>query len=133
MKHGCVVIADIHQNMLEGIRGLMDTAFETVVMVASVKSLLETTSKLKPDLVILDVSMPCPGECNVVQEFINQYPGTKLIVLSVHDEANVADKIIKAGAAGFVLKRRAATDLLDAVEEVMRGQTYISTVLQKEN
>lgn len=133
MKHGCVVIADIHQNMLEGIRGLMDAVFETVVMVASMESLLEATSKLKPKLVILDVSMPCPGECNVVQEFINQYRGTKLIVLSVHDEANVADKIIKLGAAGFVLKRRAATDLIPAVEEVLKGQTYISRINQKDN
>lgn len=126
MKHGCVVIADVHQSMLEGIRGLLDSVFETTVMVASVNSLKQATEKLHPDLVIMDVSMPSSGGDNVVREFINCCPGTKLIIMSVHDESNVADNIIESGASGFVLKRRAGTDLLEAVKEVLDGRVYVS-------
>ncbi len=128
MKHGCVVIADVHQSMLEGIRGLLDSVFETTVMVASVNSLKKATEKLKPDLVIMDVSMPSSDGPNVVREFVNCCPNTKLIVLSVHDELNVADKIIGSGASGFILKRRAGKDLLEAVDEVLDGKVYVSNL-----
>ena len=133
MKHGCVVIADIHQNMLEGIRSLLDTEFETTVMVASLASLKKAVADLKPDLVVMDVSMPCPDGINVVREFIDSCPSTRLIVMSVHDEQSVVDKVIGSGASGFVLKRQAANDLLPAVKDVLGGQTYISKVIQKAN
>ena len=131
MKHGCVVIADIHQSMLEGIRGLLDTVFDTTVMVASISSLRKTAEKLNPDLVVMDLSMPPSEGSNVVKEFVSSCPGTRLIVMSVHDEMNVCEKIISSGASGFVLKRRAGIDLLDAAEEVLKGNTYISPIYQK--
>ena len=126
MKHGCVVIADIHQNMLEGIRGLLDSVFQTTVMVASIGSLRQATAKLKPDLVVMDVSMPSSGEFNVVREFVNCCPEVKVIVMSVYDDQSVAENVIGSGASGFVLKRQASTDLLDAVEEVLSGKIYVS-------
>lgn len=126
MKYGCVVIADIHQSMLEGIRGLMDSAFETTVMVASISSLREAAKKLEPDLVVMDISIPSSGELNVVKEFCLSCPVTKCIVLSVHDEEKVIDSVINLGARGFVFKRKAATDLLPAVDEVMGGGVYVS-------
>jgi two-component system nitrate/nitrite response regulator NarL len=133
MKYGCVIIADIHHSMLEGIRGLLDSVFETTIMVASIESLREATTKLKPDLVIMDMSMPASGARSVVREFIDYCPGIKVIVMSVYDEQGVAENIIGSGALGFVLKRQTVTDLIPAVEEVMRGQTYISQIMKKAN
>jgi DNA-binding NarL/FixJ family response regulator len=128
MDRGCVVIADIHHNMLEGVRGLLATKFDSVIMVADMESLLEATKNLKPSLVILDLSMPVSGEIKPVEEFLRCFPGSRLIVMSVHDESNVADKIIGSGASGFVLKRQAGTDLLEAVDAVLSGRTFISEV-----
>ncbi len=126
MKQGRVLLADRHQGMLEGMRGLLETMFEAVVMVADERSLLETVEKLKPDLVVVDLSMPVSEEVNVVRRLKTRYPESKLIILSVHDEATVVKETLAAGALGFVLKRSAATDLVPAVEEVRQGHTYVS-------
>ncbi|MFQ5960680.1 MAG: response regulator transcription factor [Candidatus Methylomirabilales bacterium] len=126
MKQGRVLVADRHQNMLEGIRGLLETMFEAVVMVADEQSLLEAAEKLKPDLVVVDLSMPVSEEVNVARRLKTRYPELKLIILSVHDEPTVVKETLATGALGFVLKRSAATDLIPAVEEVRQGRTYVS-------
>lgn len=130
MKKGCVILADSHQNLLEGVRGLLETMFETVVMVADKKSLFEAVDKLKPKLAIVDLSLPVSGEVNVACEVKSRYPELKFIILSVHDEPEVLDEVMSAGASGFVLKRSIATDLLAAVHEVLHGRTYISPSLE---
>lgn len=126
MKQGRVLLADRHQGMLEGIRGLLETMFETVVMVADEPSLLETVEKLKPDLVIVDLSIPVSEEINVARRLKTRHSDLKVIVLSVHDEPTVVKEVLAAGALGFVLKCSAATDLIPAVQEVRQGRTYIS-------
>jgi DNA-binding NarL/FixJ family response regulator len=126
MKQGRVVLADSHQYMLEGIRGLLETLFETVVMVADAESLCEAIRRLEPNLVIVDLSLPTSGKGNIVQQMQSRFTGLKVIVLSVHDEPGVADEVMHAGAMGFVLKRSAGTDLLPAVESVLAGETFIS-------
>ena len=126
MKQGRVLLADRHQSMLEGIRGLLETMFQTVVMVADEPSLLETVEQLKPDLVIVDLSMPVSEEINVARRLKTRYPELKVIILSVHDEHTVVKEVLAAGALGFVLKRSAATDLIPAVQEVRQGRTYVS-------
>ncbi len=126
MKHRCAVLADLHHNMLEGIRGLLENMFDAVVMVADMDSLREATQKLQPDLVVLDLSMPASGEISVVKDFVRHFQASPLVVLSVYDDSTVAQSIIASGASGYVLKRAAVTDLLPALEEVFRGKTFIS-------
>lgn len=130
MKQGRVLLADRHQNMLEGIRGLVETMFQTVVMVADEPSLLETIEKLNPDLVIVDLSMPVSEEVNVARRLKARHPELKVIILSVHDEPAVVKETLATGALGFVLKRSAATDLIPAVREVRQGRTYVSPAAQ---
>ncbi len=126
MKSGRVLLADSHSTMLEGIRGLLETMFEAVVMVADEESLLEATAKLKPDLVVADLSLPVSEGGNVARRLKKRYPELKIIILSVHDEPTAVKEALAAGALGFVLKRSAATDLVPAVQKVRQGQTYIS-------
>jgi DNA-binding NarL/FixJ family response regulator len=131
MRGSCVILADSHQNTLEGIRGLLGTMFETILMVADEKSLFETVEKLKPDLAIVDLSLPVPGEVNVVSKLRSLYPDLKFIVLSVHDDETVLDEIMSAGAMGFVLKRCVSTDLHKAVREVRRGRIFVSPSVRR--
>lgn len=126
VKHGCVILADKHQDMLEGIRGLLETMFETVVMVADADSLFESTQKLKPDLAVVDLSLPVFGEINVVRALKDRFPDLRFIILSVHDEPMVVKEVMAVGSVGFVLKRSAATDLIPAAKKVLKGSTYIS-------
>jgi DNA-binding NarL/FixJ family response regulator len=129
MSHGCVLLADGHAGMLEAVRRLLEKRFATTVMVADETSLLETVPRLNPDLVVVDLSLPVSGSVNVVRNLFSRYPGLRVIVLSVHDEHPAVSQALGAGAAGFVLKRTAAVDLIAAVDAVFRGEIYVSPVL----
>lgn len=126
MKELSVILADRHHAMLEGIRGLLETVFESVVMVADEKSLFDTARKLNPVLAIVDISLSLSGEINIVKELKSRLPDLKFIILSVHDEETVAKEVMEAGASGFVLKRSAGVDLIPAVMRVLKGKTFIS-------
>jgi DNA-binding NarL/FixJ family response regulator len=132
MKHNCVVLADSHQNMLEGIRGLLESMFESVVMVADETSLFEALDKVKPELAVVDLSLPVSGEVHISRQLIARYPNLKLIMLSLHDEPEVAKRVMSVGASGFVLKRCAGTDLLAAVESINEGGTFVSPAVEKD-
>lgn len=125
-KAGRVLFADRHQNMLEGIRSLLETVFDVVVMVADEKSLLDSLEKVNPDLVVVDLSLPITEEINVARRVRKRNSEMKVIILSVHDEQTAVDECISAGAMGFVLKRTAMNDLIPAVWEVLKGRTYVS-------
>jgi DNA-binding NarL/FixJ family response regulator len=116
--------------MLGGVHSLLETLFESVLMVADERSLEDALTTFKPDLVVVDLSLPREGEVNVAKDLMGRHPDQRLIVLSVHDEATVVGEMLSAGVTGFVLKRAAATDLIPAVEEVLRGGTYVCTALR---
>jgi DNA-binding NarL/FixJ family response regulator len=118
--------------MLGGVHSLLDALFEMVLMVADERSLLEAATTFKPDLVVVDLSLPGEGEANIASRLMRSHPGLRLIVLSVHDEPMVAGHMLSAGVAGFVLKRAAAVDLVPAVEEVLRGGVYVSAAVQQD-
>ncbi len=126
MKQGKVILADSHQNMLEGVRNLLDGIFETVFMVADEASLIEAAAKLSPDLIVADLSLPVSQEINVVRRLKKAFPLIKLIILSVHDEGSAVGECLVAGASGFVLKRTAVQDLVPAIERVLKGEIYMS-------
>jgi two-component system secretion response regulator SsrB len=112
----CVLLADRHQPLMDGVRGLLETAFETVVMVADEASLLEGVSRLRPDVAVVDLSLAKDSSLGWLQEVRRRCPELKVIVLSVHDEASVRSAALEAGADAVVLKRAIVTDLLPAVE-----------------
>ena len=126
MKHGTVLVADSHSPMLEGVRSLLQEKFESVVMVADESSLLQTAEKLQPDLAVVDVSFPVAGTKNVVAVLHERFPDIRLIALSIHDESVTVERVLASGAAAFVLKRSATTDLLPALQEVSTGRVYVS-------
>jgi DNA-binding NarL/FixJ family response regulator len=129
MSHRCVLLADAHANMREAVRGLLEGRFATTVMVADEASLLDAVGRVQPDLAVVDLSLPVSGGVNVLSTLFSRYPGSRVIVLSVHDELTAVSQALGAGAAGFVLKRTAAVDLTGAVDAVLRGETYVSPVL----
>jgi two-component system response regulator DegU len=111
--------------MLEGIRRMLETEAESVLMVADEASLMQAVESVRPDLVIADLSFPVSGGTNVARLLKERHPGIKIIILSVHEEPAAADEVAAAGAEAFVLKRRAVLDLVAAVRVVCRGGRYV--------
>jgi two-component system response regulator DegU len=126
MKQGRVILADSHPNMLGGIRRLLEDEVETVLMVADEGSLCDALEKFKPDVVVSDLSLPTAGNTHIAWVLKKKFPKIKVIILSTHDEKLVVDDVMAAGIEGFVLKRRAVTDLILAIREVLQGHKYIS-------
>lgn len=120
------LLADRHHGFAEGLRGLLETAFESVFIVGDRQSLLEGVERLRPAVTIVDLSLVGNRWLELIREIVHRAPEEKLIVMSFYDEESVARAAIGAGAQGFVLKRAAATDLLDAAAAVERGETYLS-------
>jgi DNA-binding NarL/FixJ family response regulator len=116
--HSCVLLADRHHGLVEGVRGLLETAFGTVVMVADKASLQDVAFRLRPDVAVVDVSLARDGDLDWMTALRAQCPGLKVIALSVHDEDSVRRAALQAGADEYVVKRAIATDLLPAVERV---------------
>ncbi len=117
----CVLLADRHHGLSEGVRGLLATVFGSVVMVADETSLIEGAVRLQPDLAIVDLSLARDSQLDWLQTLRQSCPELKVIVLSVHDEPSVREAVMRAGADAFVLKRAIATDLLSAVDAVRRN------------
>ncbi len=114
----CVLLADRHHGLTEGVRGLLETAFGSVVMVADEASLLEGAGRLLPDVAVVDLSLAKESGLGWLRALRQRCPDHKVIVLSVHDEQSVRRAAMEAGAHAFVLKRAIATDLLPAVDRV---------------
>ncbi len=129
----CVILADRHHELTEGVRGLLETVFDTVVMVADEASLLESASRLEPAAVIADLSLARADNLGWLRQLRISCPKTKLLVLSVHDEPSVCAKAIEAGADGFIFKRAIATDLLPGLDAVLSGKQYVSPALRAAN
>jgi two-component system secretion response regulator SsrB len=120
----CVLLAERHHGLSEGVRGLLETMFEVVVMVADQPSLFESAERLAPALVVVDLSLARGQDRGWLGRLRARCPDTRVIVLSIHDEPSVQREAVKAGVEGFVLKRAIATDLLPAVEAVLAGRHY---------
>jgi two-component system secretion response regulator SsrB len=124
----CVLLADRHHGLTEGVRGLLETVFGTVVMVADEASLLEGAARLRPEVAVVDVSLARDSGLGWLRAVRRRCPDLKIIVLSVHDEESVRSAALAAGADAFVLKRAIVTDLLPAVETVRStGSVTVST------
>ena len=122
----CVLLADRHHGLTEGVRGLLATSFGSVVMVADEASLIECAGRLQPDMAVVDLSLAPGGHLKWLQELRQSCPNLKVIVLSVHDQQSVREAVMRAGADAFVLKRAIATDLLATVDAVRCGHVDAS-------
>jgi len=120
----CVLLADRHLGLVAGMRGLLQTIFDVVVMVADEASLCESARRMHVDLAIVDLSLTQNNGLEFIRRIRRLFPELKLIALSVHREKNVQDAVIAAGAHGFVLRQFIATDLLPAIGSVLAGNTY---------
>jgi two-component system nitrate/nitrite response regulator NarL len=128
-KADCVLLADPHHGLSEGVRGLLATTFTTVVMVADEGSLFESAGRLHSDLTVVDLALSRGNGLDLVRRLRGRFPDMKLIIISVHDQSVLSRSVLEAGADGFVVKRAIATDLLAATDAVLAGQQFVSPAI----
>jgi DNA-binding NarL/FixJ family response regulator len=128
----CVLLADRHHGLTEGVRDLLATVAATVVMVADEASLIESASRLQPEVAVVDLSLSHGRGFRWLSELRAHCPLTRVIVLSVYNEEVVRRTVMQAGADGFVLKSGIVTDLLPAIDEALAVPVKGPTAIQGE-
>jgi DNA-binding NarL/FixJ family response regulator len=128
-----VLIADDHGIVRSGLRMLLDRQrdIEVVAEADDGVEALEQAQARHPDVAVLDVSMPRMTGLQAAREIGSYSPDTRVLLLSMHDEERYFFEGLEAGAAGYVLKRAADTDLIDAVRTVAEGRTFLSGEAQR--
>ena len=121
------VIADDHEIVRHGLKTLLENeGCEVVAQYSTGREAVEGTTKLAPDVVVIDISMPDLNGIEATQQIAKQVPDTKVVVLTMHDSEELARKVLEAGARGFVLKSDAVRDLASAVRTVVSGKPFFS-------
>jgi DNA-binding NarL/FixJ family response regulator len=132
MKRARVLLADDHRMVAEGLRRLLEPEFELVGIVEDGSALLEATRRLKPDLVVADISMPRLNGIEALKELRRNGCDVPLIFLTMHRDPVYARRALEAGAAGYVLKHAAPDELVLGVRAALQGQTFITPALAAE-
>ena len=132
MKKPRVIMADDHSLILAGLRRLVEAECEVVGTVEDGRTLVETAQKLRPDLILLDISMPLLNGLEAARQLHKLVPESKLIFLTMHASPTYATEAFQAGASGYLLKRSAASELSQAIQSVMQGQQYLTPLITKD-
>jgi DNA-binding NarL/FixJ family response regulator len=126
MKKPRVLLADDHCVVAEGLRSLLEPHFEVVGIVSNGRDLLAAATRLDPDAVVLDITMPALNGIDAARQMRTAGLRAKVVFLTMHREVTYAARAMEAGASGFVLKHSAASELVTAIHESIKGGTYIT-------
>jgi DNA-binding NarL/FixJ family response regulator len=123
-----IMLADDHKIVRESFRALLEaeTQFEVVADVGDGEEAVATALKLKPDIIVMDMTMPNLDGTGATQRILAQLPKTRIIALSMHSHHQFVTGMLNAGAAGYILKTCKARELIAAIRMVAAGKTYIS-------
>ncbi len=121
-----LLLADDHTLLLDGIRYILEPEFDLIGSVEDGQALIAEARKSKPDIILLDISMPLLNGIDAAQQLRKLVPLAKIIFVTMHADADFVTEAFRAGASGYVLKRAAASELLTAVREVWKGNHYVS-------
>lgn len=126
-----VLLADDHRMVAEGLKSLLEPEFELVGIVEDGRRLLEETAALKPDVAVVDITMPRLNGLEAIPLLKRASPGTRVVVVTMHREAAYARRAREAGADGFVLKNAAADELIATIRAAAEGKATVSAAPSK--
>jgi DNA-binding NarL/FixJ family response regulator len=126
-----LLLADDHTLLLEGIRLLLQPEFDLVGSVEDGQALLVAAKTLKPDVILLDISMPRLNGIDAARKLRKLLPSARLIFVTMHADADYVAEAFRAGAMGYILKRSAASELLTAIRAVLKGNHYVSPLVTR--
>jgi DNA-binding NarL/FixJ family response regulator len=132
VKRPRVLLADDHRLLREAFVKLLEPACDVVGAVADGRALLEAAPKLRPDVVVLDVAMPQLNGLDAARQLKRLMPNVKVIFLTVNEDPDLAVEAFRAGGSAFVLKNSAASELLQAIQDVSQGRSYVTPLATRD-
>src|SRR5262245_54271771 len=132
MTRPTVLLADDHRIMVEGLRGLLAPEFEVVGVVSDGRELVAAAKRHRPEAIVADISMPTLNGIEAAVQIRAAGVASKVIFLTMHRDVAYARRALEAGASGFVLKHSAPSELVTALRDALRGQTYVSPMVAGE-
>jgi DNA-binding NarL/FixJ family response regulator len=131
MRRPRVLLADDHPMMLEGLRKLLEPSCEVAETVTNGYALLEAVGRLRPDLVVTDISMPDMDGLEATRRLRATHPGVRVLILSIHTEHSWVNAAFEAGASGYLTKTSAPEEIERAVRDVLGGQIFVSSAVTR--
>lgn len=133
MRRARILLADDHALTLEGLRVVLQPHHDIVESVLDGRTLLEAASRLQPELIILDITMPLLNGIDAAVQIKNILPNVKLLFVTMHVNPAYLEAALEAGGTGYVLKSAAGEELLEAVEHVLKGEIYVTPSISSEH
>ena len=127
-----VLLADDHALVLEGFKKLLEEHCQVVGSAEDGRALLDAAKRLRPDIIVLDISMPKLNGLDAARRLRKIVPEARLIFVTVHADADYVNQAFQAGASGYLLKRSAGSELPQAVEAVKNGNYYVTSLIAKD-
>jgi len=131
-KRPRVLLADDHRMVAEGLKGLLAPEFELVGVVENGRALVEEAKRLRPDVIVADISMPQLNGIEAMAQLKEQNREVRVVFLTMHQEVAYARRALDAGASGYVLKHSAPAELVAAIRAALEGKTYVTPALAGE-
>jgi DNA-binding NarL/FixJ family response regulator len=127
-----ILLADDHRMVAEGLKGILTEEFELVGIVEDGRAMVAAARKLRPDVIVADISMPLLNGIDALAPLKQDNPDVRVVFLTMHRDAAYARRALDAGASGFVLKHSAPAELVLAVRAALQGRTFITPDLAAE-
>ena len=127
MERRRVVVADDHEITRKGMRSILEeSGWEVIAEARDGREAVEKVKSLRPDVVVLDVSMPSLNGLEATRQMLRQDPQTRVLILTMHQSDSLIHEVLKAGARGYILKSDAGRDLVSALDAIRRNRTYFT-------
>jgi DNA-binding NarL/FixJ family response regulator len=126
MARARILVADDHTLIVDAFKKLLEPEFEVVATVSDGRALLRTAYESKPDVAIIDLGMPLLNGADAGQELKKLLPQIKLLVVTMSEDYELAAHAMKHWASGFLLKKSAGTELIKAIREILKGNSYVT-------
>jgi DNA-binding NarL/FixJ family response regulator len=130
VKRASVLLADDHTIVVEGVKKLLEPEFDLVGVAEDGRALIQAALQRKPDVVVLDISMPVLNGIDAARQLRTALPRAKIVFLTMHTDPMFVEDAFRSGAAGYLLKRSAASELITAIHEVLNGRLYLTSLIK---
>ena len=131
MKRARIILADDQNLLLDALKAMLEPQFDVVGTFSDGHALVEAAPALKPDVVVLDVSMRTMNGLSAGQRLIRVIPGIKLIYITMNRDPDLEAEVFRLGALGYVMKNSAGSELVHAINEALVGRTYVTKLLTR--
>ena len=128
MEHYHIVLADSHDQFRKGIKGILEeeTEMEVVGETDSGLEIINLLCRLKPEMIIIDISMPNLRGIEIIRQIKMICPEVKILILTLHKDKEYISQAFSAGADGYLVKENAGNELFTAIEKIVQGEVYVS-------